>query len=310
MPSIWNTAPIAGPRRLRGPLLAVGAAIAVLLVAACGGGSEPDRGAGAAEPGGTGAPAGFGGAHEFGMSEQQLVEAIDAVEARIARCMTAAGFEYVRVDASTVRDAMDALGSSPGLSDEDFVAQFGYGISTQFDDPGAATVFGEQNVRLLQQLAPADRTAYVRTLLGEDGRATFVLTLDDEDFAETGGCTAQAIEQSFDAEQLDASYTNPFDVLVDQDPRMVAARGEWAACMSEEGFDYERQEDAEDEIAERLDAIVGDGEPSALTGSALAALTALQGEERAIAQADLDCAEEFLDDVEEEVESELAGRRS
>jgi hypothetical protein len=45
-----------------------------------------------------------------------------------------------------------------------------------------------------------------------------------------------------------------------------------------------------------------------LTGSDAEALVDLQAEERAIALADLACAEEFLIPVEEQVERDISGR--
>lgn len=88
---------------------------------------------------------------------------------------------------------------------------------------------------------------------------------------------------------------------------MIAAREDWARCMREEGYDYDRQEDAEDEIAERFEEIVGDEDPESLTGPALAELRELQGEERAVAARDDECSVEFLDDVEDAIEEELSG---
>ena len=285
------------------PVFVAACLAVVLLVAACGGGSgASDEPANVDNTSST-----IGRGEEFGMTEAELVVRIEAVEDLIGSCMSGAGFEYVPLDATSVRAAMDALGTVATLSDEEYVAQFGYGLSTDFENLGVQTIFGEQNVQIFGGLAEDDQVAYLRTLLGEDTDATFVFTLDDEDFSSTGGCTRTAVEQQFSLDELSPSYFNPIDALVDADPRLIAARAAWATCMREDGFDYGRQEDAEDDISDRFDEITGGEDPDALVGSTRDALLALQGEERAIALRDFECSEEHYDDVEEEVEDELIG---
>ena len=132
--------------------------------------------------------------------------------------------------------------------------------------------------------------------------------LENEDFEGAGGCTKTAIEEVFTAEQRNPNFTNPFDVQVAQDPRLIDATKEWATCMSEDGYDYESPEDAEDQIIERYDALVKGQDPTTLTGSDADALADLQAEEKAVAAADLICAEEFLIPVEEQVERDISGR--
>lgn len=277
--------------------------VAVLgLIAACGGGETATKTAAKAP--------GVARTEAFGLTEQELATKIEAVEAGIASCMVAAGFEYVPVDVVSIRQAMAALGRAPGLSDEEYVARFGYGISTQQDNAGRKTAVGDVNGRIYERLSQADRAAYSRTLLGEDTTATFVVSLDRENFSSIGGCTKQAIAKQFDEKQLSASYINPTTVLVEQHPRMVAAQREWQNCMRQAGFDYNRQEEAEDKIVQRLLAITKGAEVSTLQGSDRDALVALQGEERALAAADFKCSARYVDKVEEQVEFEVTGRRT
>ena len=285
--------------------------IAALLGAACGGGtrSAPPSGT---DPGQTPLSSfGAGGKatgviEEFGMTVAQLVTSIETVESNIASCMRAAGFEYVPIDPVTFRAAQDALGSVPGVTSDEFVAQYGYGITTL--PPAQDFGVGEANKRIFDGLALADQVAYQRTLLGEDTKATFMVTLEAEDFSPTGGCTGTAVEQVFTPEQLSPTYLNPLDARVQQDPRMVAARERWSACMHDGGYDFANQAAVEDELAQRLVAITEGADPSTLTGSAKDALTALQGEERAIALADGDCARRFVDAVEAEVQRDITGQ--
>ena len=280
----------------------------VVVLAACGGGSDEENATPAEE---TTAPTGNGtqeiGREEFGMTEEQLVTTIDAVESRIADCMSAAGFEYVPIDVETFRDAMDAVGGAPpGFSDEEFVAQYGYGITTL--PPKSDFRFGEENQAIFDDLSPEDQVAYTRTLVGDHETATFVLMLEQEDFLPSGGCTETAIEEVFTPEQLSPSFFNPFDALVEQDPRMIQAQEDWSNCMKEAGFEYATQGDPEDEFVERLQTLTGGADPTKLDGADKAALEELQGEERAIALVDFDCAETHITDVEDQVERDISGR--
>ncbi|HSL26513.1 MAG TPA: hypothetical protein VLA54_09555 [Acidimicrobiia bacterium] len=230
---------------------------------------------------------------------EQLTTNIEQVESLIGDCMREAGFEYVPVDFVTVRRAMLADKSAPGLTDEEYREQYGYGISTQFDKPAVELGLGEQNARILDALPSTDQVAYLRTLYGENQQATFAVTLEAEDFSETGGCTRTAIERVFDEEELSASYVNPGDVLIEQDPRVISAIEAWSDCIAEEGFDYSHPDEIERDIQDRFAAITEGQDPQSLTGSSLDALTELQGEERAVAQIDFDCAEELLEPVVE-----------
>ena len=272
-------------------------AVGVLLIG-CGGGSSSSapRGAGGEAP----------GTAEFGMTDAQLVANIEKVESLISSCMASAGFKYLPIDPATLRAGMNALKSAPGLKDEEFVARFGYGITT--NPPGKVFRFGEANDRAYAGLSPADQVAYKRTLLGDDAEATFAVSLDAEDFSGTGGCTRTAVATAFTPEQLKPTYRNPLDVRIEQDPRLVTARKNWTACMRDKRYDFVRQEDAESEIAKRLKSVTGGADPATLTGSAKDALAKLQSEERAIAQADLDCSKKFVDDIATQVEREITGQ--
>lgn len=258
------------------------------------------------------------GTEEFGMTEEELVASIEEVEALIADCMNEAGFEYIPVDYLTVRRAMTADKSAPGLSDVEWAESFGFGITTLLDvaelppqlaDPNSVIRLGlgEQNIQIFNNLSETDQEAYNFKLFGENTDATFAYTLEDEDFSETGGCTRTALEQVFSPEELSASYYNPGDALIEEDSRVIAAIEDWAGCMREAGFDYDNPEDTESEIEDRLDAILDGADPEELSAEAQAALTELQGEERALAVAQLECEEEFIDPVVEQVETELYG---
>lgn len=242
------------------------------------------------------------------MTEAQLGAAIDDVESRIATCMAGAGFEYVAADTTAVRAAMAAVGSAPGLADADYVAQYGYGISTQFDNPASELGLGAANRAIIAALSPPDRVAYRFALLGEHQDATFAVTLDNEDFSQVDGCTGDAVGQVFDTAQLSATYLNPKDVLVEQDPRVITATEKWSSCMRGAGFDYANPNAGESDIRERLRLLLDGQPPQGLDPGRQARLVDLQGEEKALARADLDCATKVLDPVIARVETEVFGK--
>jgi hypothetical protein len=269
--------------------------------------------------GGAGAEPAAVGQQEFGLTERELVQNIEKVEALIARCMRAQGFEYVAVDAETVRRGMKADKMLPGLEEAEFIAKYGFGISTLYTGrpPQLATGYspgkiglGRRNVQIYMGLSPADQVAYSRALFGEHSDTTFAIALDAEDFSRCGGCTREAVEQVFAPEQLKASYYNPKDALIARDPRMRAALRQYAAKMREAGFDSDDPNTVEEEIRQRLDAITEGGTllVEELSAEQQAALEELQNYERRLAVKSFELEVQLVEPVEQRVEKELFAR--
>jgi len=252
------------------------------------------------------------GDSEFGLPEAEVARRVDAVEALVATCMRDAGFEYVPVDYKTARKAMDSNSKKSGMKAGEFRAQFGYGITTQFAGADSQAIMGagEQNIRIRNGLSTADRAAYMHALYGDNPSATFVVGLDSENFAQTGGCTRKAVEQVFSKDELGANfvnYQNARDARVDQDPRVIAAQKDWGTCMRQAGYNYNTGDEIKADLATRLDAITGGAAPDTLPPDAQTALKQLQGEEIAIAAADHDCNVKFVDPIKNKVAVELLG---
>jgi hypothetical protein len=254
------------------------------------------------------------GKEEYGMTMKELFTAIENVETEISKCMSAAGFEYVAADYNTVRRGMISDKSLPGMTEGQFIDQYGYGISTLYTGLApqlselrtpAQLGLGEQNVQIFMSLSPADQVAYSHTLFGERADATFAVALETEDFSRTGGCTRSAIEKFFTPEQMNATFLNPFDALVEKDPRMVAANTEYASCLRAAGFEYKYERDIEPDLRKKLDTITGGQPLEALSSDARSALTNLQNYERSLASAATDCERKYLDPVADQVEREL-----
>jgi hypothetical protein len=254
------------------------------------------------------------GKEEYGMTMKELFTAIENVETEISKCMSEAGFEYVAADYNTVRRGMTSDKSLPGMTERQFIDQYGYGISTLYTGLApqlselrtpAQIGLGEQNVQIFMSLSPADQVAYSHTLFGEHADATFAVALETEDFSRTGGCTRSAIEKFFTPEQMNATFLNPFDALVEKDPRMAAANTEYAGCLRSAGFEYNHERDIEPDLRKKLDTITAGQPLEALSSDAQSALTNLQNYERSLASAATDCERKYLDPVADQVEREL-----
>ncbi len=262
----------------------------------------------------TGAPATSGtgnlpGVKEFGLSDQDFVVHVEKVQSLMAACMKRAGFEYVPVDVATIERAQASVRKEPGLSRRMYKEKWGLGVTTRFDEPVRTIGLGPQNLRIMEGLSEADRTAYELTLFGDNLDSDFAFTLDEEDFSATGGCTREAVAAVFTPEQLSGTYVNPKDVLVAQDPRIIAAQDAWTACMQDVGYTYEDDQDAIiEDFRKRLEALTEGDDPESLTGERLDALRVLQAEEITVSLADLECQLKHTDEIFRQVETEVFGR--
>jgi hypothetical protein len=244
---------------------------------------------------------------KLGFDEAGIIARQSRAEAAIRECMRNEGFEYVPVDPLAQRAAV--LGSSR-LSDEEFLEQFGYGISTLW---GRGRAEADPNERLRLALSPADRRVYDRVLWGENSGATFTAAVDSGDFEALGGCTRKATEAVFGGAQVLTEIQGKLDALEErilQDQRMVRAIERWSRCMAEAGYQYEEPEAIDSDLFERMEKIVGPLPGQFATGPEAgdkpqpynhAKLTALQQEEVAIARADHRCELEHITPVEEKV---------
>ena len=272
-------------------LRALGAAAIVLaFFTGCGGGNSSNDSKGDIED-------------QLGFSRTGIQERQSRVENEIRDCMKAQGFDYIPVDPFAQQAA---LTGKARLSDDEFIKQFGYGISTLF---GRGNVQSDPNDKIRKSLSPADQAAYDRALYGES-KVTFSEAVDSGDFTELGGCTKQATEAVFGGADVLATLQEKLDGLderVAQDQRMVKAVEKWAACMQSAGYQYTQPDDIDTAITKRFHAIVGSSVPPGATtppaGASYdpAALTALQRDEVKTGTADLDCEKQDITPVENTV---------
>jgi hypothetical protein len=242
---------------------------------------------------------------QLGFSDTGVLERQSRVEGLIQECMKAQGFDYVPVDPLAQRAALTGRAR---MTDEEFLHQFGYGISTLF---GRGTPASDPNERIRRSLSSADGAAYDRALYGESPGLTFADAIDDDAADELGGCTKKATGEVFGGTAVLSTIQGKFDELeerVTQDQRMIKAVEKWSACMEKEGFSYEEPEEIDTYLIKRFKAVVGQGTApgaSAPTDPAAtydkAALAALQREEVRLARADLACEKSEITPVELEV---------
>jgi hypothetical protein len=265
------------------------------------------------------APAGLG-TEEFGFSPRELVQAIERTEELISKCMREQGFQYIAVDHATVRAGMSADKQLPGLTEAQFVSQYGYGVATLYTGlpPQLATIYspakiglGEHNVQYFRTLSPADQVAYNQSLLGENSHTTFAVALETENLSQTGGCTRKAVEQVFKPEQLRATYYNPQDALINKDRRMKAALAFYAREMKKAGFEYNHPDEVEPDIRARLAALTNNGRllVEKMSPEQKAELKKLQDYERSVAAKSVKLQEEVIAPVEERIQQELFSRK-
>jgi len=259
------------------------------------------------------------GTEEFGLSQRELVQAIEKVEAGIAKCMREQGFTYVPADYATVRKGMTSDKNIPGMSDLEFVQKYGWGISTLYTGRApqlaegyspARVGLGPRNVEIYGKLSPSDQVAYNRALLGNNLNVTFAVALESEDFSGCGGCTRTAIAQVFKPVQLTASYYNPTDALVYRDPRIKAALRFYALEMRKAGFSFSHPDEAENDIRRRLAALTEGGAltPEAMSREQRAALKELQAYELRSAVKNHELKVSLFDPLEAKIQRQLFAR--
>ena len=164
------------------------------------------------------------------------------------------GFDYIPIDPFAQRAAL--VGSSR-LSDQDFLKQFGYGITTLW---GRGNPQADPNERLRATLGPADRRAYDRALWGDNKGATFGEAVDSGQFDRLGGCTLKATEAVFGGAQVLTQLQGKLDDLddrINEDRRMVKAIAKWSDCMAQAGYRYEDPDEIDTDLFRRAEKIVG-----------------------------------------------------
>ncbi len=290
----------------------VGAVVAAAALALTGCGSDDDGDATSPE-----SLAGFLGGD---MDQEQLMAQAQAeqreIEEAIAECMAEEGFEYIPSD---LGDLPASFELREELSEEEFRAEYGYGISTLdaelFMGPDAAD---DPNLAIQEEMDDAEREAYERALSGE--MAEFDPDGDpDEMVFEPGGCQGEAFDEVQGErmevfQELQPAFME-LEERIQSDPRVVEAEQEWQACMQEAGYDFTERFEPQGEIFEALNELQeqafgaldpGEIDPAQPPQPELDpdALAELQERELELAAAEGACTDEHLAEVDEEIRQE------
>jgi hypothetical protein len=247
---------------------------------------------------------------QVGLDQDGIRQRQGRAENLIRDCMKAQGFDYVPVDPSAQQAA---LAGAPGMSKDDFEKQFGYGITTLYEQR-LHQVGAGPNQAIRTSLSEADRKAYDRALSGEDRTATFAEALDSGDFTRLGGCIKQATDEVFGGPEVLQSLQAKLDQLDERilaDARMVTAVRSWSDCMRAAGYDnLAAPEEIDAVLKKKLEAVVGPPGGAGASGSGSdpsydrSALAGLQHEEVGMVTADKTCEKQHLAPVEEKVAAE------
>lgn len=261
----------------------------------------------------------------LGLDDAGLALKQSRVEELVKACMKKAGFEYVPVDPNATKAAI--TGTS-GLTDDEFRRQFGYGISTVFEkvveiSQSAQSV--DPNVTYRNRLDTTAQQAFDVALTGgkvDVSVSGAVEAAKAGDLGGLGGCVEVATTAVFGGANVISALAKieELDAQAEADERLITARANWSTCMRKQGFDYAEPNAVDGAIVDKLAAIVGPAAAHVLGEDARfsplvfgtgalppydkAALARLQAEELATAEADLECEEKFVIDIEDKVKAE------
>jgi hypothetical protein len=262
------------------------------------------------------------GQEEFGMYEEELIAAVEKVEALISKYMRQEGFEYVANDFETISKGMNADKVLPGApegkaQEKLFFDMWGYGISTTYTgkpvqltegyNPGRVGI-GKKNIAIFKSLSPADQVAYNRALLGEGG-VPFAVAIEIEDLYRAKGITFKAISEVFSEEQVKSTYYNPLNEMLNSDPRFIKGLELFMTKLADAGFHYTHVDRIERDLRNRLDRITGNQTIpiEKLSPEQKAALKELQAYEKALAKVAFPLETNVLDPIETAIIEDLYG---
>lgn len=206
---------------------------------------------------------GFDAGFDAEEQEAEFLEQERQAQEKIRQCMAEQGWEYQPVDQSQFA----YFGPGEDLSIEEQALQYGYGFSTYFDEEEFFTGpdFEDPNQEYVESLNDAERDAYYRDLYGESPEIDPSLSEEEieeifRDFEPTG-CQNTAYEEIYSQGEEQIFYETFGDQLeemyqrIESDPRIVAEREAWSACMAEAGYPFSSQDEIYEELDRRMQPV-------------------------------------------------------
>ncbi len=214
-------------------------------------------------------------------SPEQARDQDAQIQDLVAQCMTEQGWEYIPVE---YPDDFYNYTSEDELTRRQ---REGYGIAywtlnqgnsaVAVEGPGSDWV--DPNQAIVTNMSESEQTAYYESLYGtqEEQEANQTVEVDpntgEEYTTSTGygsGCQGDAYSEVYGQDPTQnqdywdavSHFYEDLQTRVEADPRIKALNTQWAACMTEAGFDYKTPNDiyqtAVTEFQARNDEIVGD----------------------------------------------------
>lgn len=222
------------------------------------------------------------------------------IEEAVATCMSEQGFDYTPsgVDASEVL----ALGAD--LSEQEYAAQYGYGIVAQVELVGVGTD-ADPNAEAVAAMSEAEQAAWNEALYGDLFSATTteeLATMSPEDMGCYGSAQNEVIEQTPELGFITVMQNPEYAALITQiaalsgeataEPAVQEAAAQWSECMAEAGHpDLAEPADAQAEISAQANELWG-AATGAAEGPDESEVDELQQREIEMATADLACQDE------------------
>lgn len=200
--------------------------------------------------------------------QEQWAEQERAVQAAIAECMAAEGFEYIPVDmSSSTGFSSDWPGSD--LTPREYAEQYGYGISTTYEEnlnsvPVPEDMPEDPNMEIIEAMSPGEQEAYYTALYGASPDVDPTAEEQEVEYEGPQGCYGEAYEES-GQDGINAVYTEFEDEINDlyerleADPRIVELEAAWVECMADAGYRFTERFEPYDEISTRMEPLYNAG---------------------------------------------------
>jgi hypothetical protein len=168
-------------------------------------------------------------------TREEVIDSTKTFEEAVARCMIAAGFDYVPeyMDEEEADALLAAEAAYPAIEEHDGVPT--YGVWERLaDDETTDGVVASLNDRRAAALPPAEQDAYYLTLFGDAGPPREGPDPDDGCRGVGHDAVGNPAEQY--ADEIDHALTEIEDRLA-ASPKLTAALDVWRTCMAAQGYD-------------------------------------------------------------------------
>jgi hypothetical protein len=168
-------------------------------------------------------------------TSEEVIEYTETFEEAVARCMIAAGFDYVPeyMDEEEAEALVADQTTFPPIEEPFGVPTYGF-WEYLTDEEVTDGVIGSLNEQRVAQLTPSEQDAYYQTLFGDAGPP-------EEDPAPDYGCRGVGFDAVGNpaeqyADEIDQAL-NEVENRLAASPRLIEALDVWRTCMADKGYD-------------------------------------------------------------------------